>query len=104
MNVSFEKKLSLDRTIEESLHLKKSFESYLFDRFPKLNLSQAQTFLRRGFYGYFLALLAGSLGLLARIERKEYDELIVRQALLRMQTPPGSPSKALFKDMWKFVP
>ena len=104
MNVSFEKKLSLNRTIEESLHLKKSLESYLFDRFPKLNLSQARTFLRRGFYGYFLALLAGSLGLLARIERKEYDELIVRQALLRMQTPPSAPSKELFKDMWKFVP
>ena len=101
MNVSFEEKLSLDRTLEESLHMKESLEEYLFERLPKLNLAQARTLLRRGFYGYFLALLAGSLGLLARIERKEYDDLIARQTLLRMQTPVGVPSAGLLRDIWK---
>ena len=103
MNVSFEEKLSLDRSLEESLHMKESLEEYLFERLPKLNLTQARTLLRRGFYGYFLALLAGSLGLLARIERKEYDDLIARQTLLRMQTPVGVPSAGLLRDILKIL-
>ena len=103
MNVSFEEKLSLDRPREESLHMKESLVVFLLERLPKLNLAQARTFLRRGFYGYFLALLAGSLGLLARTERKEYDDLIARQTLLRMQTPVGVPSAGLLRDIWKIL-
>ncbi len=102
MNVSFEKKLELDRPAEEYLHLDKPIEEYLFGRLPGLDLVQARTFLRRGFYGYFLVLLAGSLGLLARVERKEYDDLITKQTILRMQTPVGVPSPGLLKDIWKY--
>ena len=96
MNVSLEEKLNLDRTIEETLHLKRSIESYLFAFLPKLSLPQAQTFLRRGFYGYFLAMLVWSLGLLARIEQVEYEDLVAEQTDYRAAVGTGpTPTRTL---------
>ena len=88
MNASLEDKLRLGRTLEESLELEKPLEDHLFDHLPKLTLIQTQTLLRRGFYGYFLALLIWSLGLLARVERLEYDDLYSMQVGLRMGNVP----------------
>ena len=103
VNVSFEKRFHLSKPAEEYVHLRKPIEDYLFDRLPNLTLEQVQTFLRYGFYGLFLICLAGTLGLLARSERKEYDMLLARHAALRPQGLASFQSPEMLKDIWKLT-
>lgn len=101
INVSFEKRFHLSKPVEEYVHLGKPIEDYLFDRLPEMTLLQVQTFLRWGSYGLFIVCLAGSLGLLARGERADYDKLI---AMVNAQRPQGLAcfqSLGMAKDAWK---
>ncbi|MBQ3388303.1 MAG: hypothetical protein IJG60_03730 [Thermoguttaceae bacterium] len=101
INVSFEKRFHLSKPVEEYVHLGKPIEDYLFGRLPELSLVQVQTFLRWGSYGLFIICLAGSLGLLARGERADYDMLIATVNARRPQGLACFQSPRMAKDAWK---